>query len=97
MSTATTQITACIADTLRALGADPQVYVHDDSAKHRGHPEAKRHGGGHYAITVVWAGFEGQSRLARHRLVHGALAPLFDAGLLHAVELTLRTPTEDTP
>jgi BolA protein len=97
MSTATTQITACIADALRALGPEPQVQVHDDSTKHRGHPEAKRHGGGHYAITVVWPGFDGQPRLARHRLVHGALLPLFDSGLIHAVELTLRTPAEGTP
>jgi acid stress-induced BolA-like protein IbaG/YrbA len=48
---------------------------------------------GHYALTVVWAGFSGRSRLEQQRAVLSAIAPLMkgEAAPLHAVDrLTTR-------
>ena len=45
------------------------------------------------AVLLVAAAFEGQSRVARSRAVHAALGEEFATGL-HALALTLRTPSE---
>jgi acid stress-induced BolA-like protein IbaG/YrbA len=50
---------------------------------------------GHYALTVVWAGFSGRSRLEQQRVVLSAIAPLMkgNAAPLHAVDrLITRVP-----
>jgi BolA protein len=67
--------------------------VADDSARHAGHAGARPGGETHYSVLLVSEAFRGQSRVARHRLVHDALAAEF-AGGLHALALTLRTPEE---
>jgi BolA protein len=67
--------------------------VIDDSARHAGHAGAQPGGETHYSVLLVSAAFRGQSRVARSRAVHAALADEF-AGGLHALALTLRTPEE---
>jgi BolA protein len=67
----------------------------DESGKHANH--AGRHGlpagETHYRVAMTAASLAGQSRLARSRAVHEALAAEFESGL-HALSLSLRTPEE---
>ena len=73
--------------------APTALEVVDDSAKHAGHAGAQAGGETHYSVLVVSPRFEGLNRVARHRLVNEALQHEFNGGL-HALSLTLRTPTE---
>lgn len=53
---------------------DPgMLKVIDDSAKHAGHQEAERSGGGHFTVLIVADDFKGRSLMARHRMIYGAL------------------------
>ena len=81
---------------LRAGFAPSRLEIVDDSARHAGHAGARAGGQTHYSVLLVCEAFRGQSRLARSRAVHAALATEFAAGL-HALALTLRTPEEQTP
>ena len=47
----------------------------------------------HWEAVIVSAGFEGKSLIERHRIVNRALAAEL-AGPIHALTLTLRTPSE---
>lgn len=67
--------------------------LEDESAKHVGHAGARPGGETHYRLTLVSAAFDGLSRVARQRLVYGALGEEFDTGL-HALSLDLKTPSE---
>lgn len=67
--------------------------IEDESARHAGHAGAAPGGETHYRVVIVAAGFRGQSRIERSRLVHAALGEEF-AGGLHALSLGLRTPEE---
>lgn len=82
-----------IAARLRDGFAPALLRVQDDSARHAGHAGAAPGGQTHYSVLMVAEAFVGQSRVARSRAVHEALAPEF-AGGLHALALTLRTPPE---
>ncbi len=73
--------------------APAEVVVQDDSAQHAGHSGARPGGETHYSVRVVSPAFAGQSRVARSRAVHEAVAAEFDAGL-HALSLRLLTPDE---
>jgi BolA protein len=75
--------------------APARLSVADDSARHAGHAGAQPGGETHYSVELVSPAFRGQSRVARSRAVHAALAGEF-AGGLHALALTLRTPEEDS-
>ena len=78
---------------LTAAFTPARLEVVDDSAKHAGHAGATAGGETHYSVLIVSDRFEGQGRVARHRLVHAVLDPEFEGGL-HALALTLRTPAE---
>lgn len=83
-----------IRDTLEAEFAPTALSVQDDSHRHAGHagnPDGA--GGTHYTVVMTSARFTGQSRVARSRAVHDALADEF-AGGLHALALRLRAPGE---
>jgi BolA protein len=89
------------AERLRAILTDrfaPVVlHVRDDSASHAGHSGAPAGGQSHYSVLLVSTAFQGVSRVARSRAVHTALAAEFgpaEAGGMHALALTLRTPEE---
>jgi BolA family transcriptional regulator, general stress-responsive regulator len=73
--------------------APTAVDLADDSADHAGHPEALRHGGGHFSLTVVSESFKGQSRVHRHQAVYALLADLIP-GRIHALQLRTLTPDE---
>lgn len=78
---------------LEAAFAPAEVTVTDDSARHAGHAGARPGGETHYSVAVVSPAFAGQSRVARSRAVHEALAGEFTTGL-HALALRLLTPEE---
>lgn len=89
MSTRTARIEAL----LRQHFAPELLEVTDDSSRHAGHAGARPGGQTHYSVLLVAACFAGESRVARSRAVHAALAEEF-AGGLHALALTLRSPAE---
>lgn len=78
---------------LEAAFAPAEVAVTDDSARHAGHAGARPEGETHYSVAVISPAFAGQSRVARARAVHEALAAEFAAGM-HALALRLMTPEE---
>ena len=83
--------------TLTDVFAPALLHIQDDSAHHAGHSGATAAGQTHYSVLVVSDAFRGQSRVARSRAVHAALASEFgppEAGGMHALALTLRTPEE---
>ena len=82
-----------IEQTLRDSFAPTDLVVNDDSAMHAGHSGAAAGGETHYQVTMVSPAFTGQSRVARSRAVHDALAAEFKTGL-HALSLRLRAPGE---
>ena len=79
--------------TLRSTFAPTSLDVIDDSAQHAGHAGAAPGGETHYTVAMTAAAFVGQSRLARSRAVHAALADEFAAGL-HALVLRLEGAEE---
>jgi BolA protein len=74
--------------TLEPLALD----IVDDSAHHAGHEGAKS-GGGHYRLSIVSPRFSGESTLARHRLIYGALEPLMQREI-HALAIAALAPGE---
>lgn len=83
--------------TLTGAFSPTVLQVQDDSAHHVGHAGAQPGGQTHYSILLVAEAFRGMNRVARSRAVHAALAQEFgppEAGGMHALALTLRTPEE---
>jgi BolA protein len=76
---------------LRAAFAPTRLEVIDESEQHRGHGGWREGGGTHYRVVMRAASFAGQSRIARSRAVHAALAEEL-AGGVHALALDLDTP-----
>jgi stress-induced morphogen len=87
-----------ITATLTAAFSPAVLRVTDDSAHHAGHVGARGGSGQtHYSVLLVSDAFRGMPRVARSRAVHAALASEFgdvEAGGMHALALTLRTPEE---
>ena len=71
--------------------APSAIEVQDDSHLHAGHAGALE--GRHFTVCVTSAGFEGLSRVARHRLVYDAARSLMAEGI-HALAIVARTPAE---
>jgi stress-induced morphogen len=84
--------------TLTAAFKPELLRVTDDSAHHAGHVGARGSvGQTHFNVLLVSTAFAGMNRVARSRAVHAALAGEFgavEAGGMHALALTLRTPEE---
>ena len=78
---------------LDPLLAPATIEVTDESHRHAGHAGARPEGETHFHLRIVSAAFTGQSRVARARRVHEALAGEFATGL-HALSLSLATPEE---
>jgi BolA protein len=77
----------------RLAALEPElIQIYDESAEHVGHAGAAS-GGGHYQLIVVSRRFEGQARVARHRLVYQALGDLMQRQV-HALAITALTPEE---
>ncbi|MCE9661319.1 MAG: BolA family transcriptional regulator [Burkholderiales bacterium] len=76
---------------LREALAPTALEVQDDSHLHAGHAGARE--GRHFSVRITSAGFEGLSRVARHRLVYDALHSLMPRGI-HALAIDARVPDE---
>ena len=86
-----------ISDSIRTKLADAfsptRLEVVDDSARHAGHAGARPGGESHFNVLIEAEAFAGQSKVARQRLVYGALADLL-AGPVHALALKTLAPGE---
>jgi BolA protein len=69
-----------------------ECHVEDESALHAGHAGAAS-GGGHYRLRLVSARFEGQNRVARHRLVYDCLHEMMQSDI-HALAIIALAPSE---
>ncbi|MCS6947689.1 MAG: BolA family transcriptional regulator [Steroidobacteraceae bacterium] len=67
-----------------------ELEILDDSAAHVGHPAAVS-GAGHYRLRIRSSKFAGLSRIARHRLVYDALAPMLGTDI-HALSIDADLP-----
>lgn len=70
-----------------------RLEVTDDSAHHAGHAGASPEGETHFGVFVVSDKFEGESRVARQRMINDALKAEFETGL-HALAIKAVTPDE---
>lgn len=77
---------------LRTTLSPTVCQVEDESALHAGHAGAAS-GGGHFRVRIVSSRFEGQGRLARHRLVYDCLDDMMQHEI-HAPAITALTPAE---
>lgn len=76
---------------LRDAFEPSQLVIQDDSHLHAGHAGAGS--GGHFSVMLRSAKFLGLTRVARHRLVYHAVAPLMK-GHIHALAIDARAPGE---
>lgn len=83
-----TGITAdAIHQRLTELLSPTRLEVIDESHAHAGHAGADGSGfGTHFRVRIASPRFEGQSRVARHRLVYDALQVFVERGL-HALAI----------
>ena len=88
------KVAMAIDNKLRIELAPARLAIEDESSHHHGHAGWREGGETHFRVEIVSAAFEGQSRVARQRLVYAALKDEFAAGL-HALALTTLTPDED--
>lgn len=85
--TAAPPTSAALEATLRAALQPTVLEVIDESAAHAGHSGANAEGfGTHFRVRIASPRFEGQSRVARHRLVYDSLQ-IFIAQGLHAIAI----------
>jgi BolA protein len=89
--TAASTTVSTIEERLAALNPE-LIELYDESGEHVGHAGAAA-GGGHYQLIVVSRQFEGQSRVARHRLVYQVLGDMMQTQI-HALAITALTPAE---
>lgn len=64
--------------------------IEDVSHHHAGHAGAPSGGQSHFELQITSAAFEGNSRIACHRMVNEALADLL-AGPIHALQIRIVT------
>ena len=88
-------VATTIDNKLRARFAPARLMIEDESHKHRGHVGHREGGETHFHVEIVSAAFEGQSRVARQRLVYDTLKDDLAPGGIHALGLTTLTPAED--
>jgi BolA protein len=73
---------------LEAAFSPSRLEVVDESEQHRGHAGYREGGQSHFRVSLSSQAFSGQSRIARHRAVHGALGPEL-IGRIHALALEI--------
>lgn len=79
---------------LTAALAPARLEIADDSHKHAGHAGARPGGESHFSVEIVSDAFEGQSRVARQRIVYDVLKEELE-GPVHALALRTLTPAEE--
>ena len=87
------RVATAIREKLTAALAPEALEVIDDSHKHAGHAGARPQGESHFTVRVVSTRFEGLNRVARQRLVYGALKDELETDI-HALAIEARTPGE---
>jgi len=65
----------------------------DESAKHAGHTEAVRSGGGHFTLLVISRDFEGKKPIDRHKFIYRVLHQEMRHSI-HALSIKAYTPQE---
>ena len=88
-----TSVSAEIIRRLRNALRPETLRLDNDSASHAGHAGDDGSGETHWSLHIVSARFEGQSRVARQRLVYKALGDLMD-NPIHALQIKAQTPEE---
>lgn len=83
-----------IAARLSAALAPTRLAVSNDSHLHAGHAGHDGTGESHFSVSVEAPSFAGLSRVARQRLVNGALADLL-ATRIHALAIRATAPGEE--
>lgn len=86
-------IDAEIRQLLESAFAPTRLVVQNDSAQHSGHMGDDGSGESHFTVEIESAAFAGQSRLARQRLVLGALGDI-PGQRVHALAIKARAPGE---
>lgn len=80
---------SAIEQTLLTALQPTQLDVLDESAAHAGHSGANAEGHGtHFRVRIASPAFAGETRIAKHRLVYGALQIFIDQGL-HALAIEI--------
>ena len=69
-----------------------ELLVIDQSHLHAGHAGAKE-GKGHVDVTIVSDRFEGQSRVARHRMFYDVLGSFTESDI-HALQINPISPSD---
>ena len=78
---------------LSAAFPDADFILSNDSAQHHGHAGDDGSGESHFSLTIAWAGFTGQNRVARQRAVNKALGDL-PGNRVHALAIKANAPGE---
>ncbi len=78
---------------LAAAFPGANILLSNDSAKHRGHAGDDGSGESHFSLSIEWAGFAGQNRVARQRAVNKALGDL-PGERVHALAIRATAPGE---
>lgn len=78
---------ATIRARLEKAFAPTRLEVVNESHRHAGHAGDDGSGQSHWHICVEAAAFAGQSRVARHRMVHAALGDVMER--IHALSMDL--------
>ena len=92
-STATRPVADLIAERLTTALSPTHLAVVNESHHHAGPMGDDGTGESHFAVEVESAAFAGLNRVARQRLVNGALADLL-ATRIHALTMRTRAPGE---
>ena len=74
--------------------APERIEIIDESHLHVGHAGAAA-GGGHFAVTIISAGFAGRSMIERHRMVYLAVNDMMPQEI-HALSIQAKTPEESS-
>ena len=78
---------------LNAAFPGANYVLSNDSARHHGHAGDDGSGESHFSLTIEWAGFAGQNRVARQRAVNRALGDL-PGERVHALAIKAIAPGE---
>jgi len=87
----TAPVASAMTSRLTAALSPTRLELEDQSAHYIGHAGHDARGESHFALVIESPAFAGQSRIARQRLVHAALADLLD-DRVHALTIKALTP-----
>ena len=82
-----------IAEKLKKAFSPSTLVVEDQSHQHKGHAGHREGVETHFHVTIVSDAFEGQPRVARHRMVTNALKDEI-GNPIHALALKIQTSAE---